>query len=94
MLVREATSRLGSPNVKPPQLEAILALCEGKDFCVSLPTGFGKTLIFAVPRRCLTPFDYRLLALHGCESPSSSDGGKTLPREMEALLGQESAHLA
>ena len=48
LLVREAASRLGFPNVKPHQPEAILAFCEGEDVCVSLPTGFGKTPIFAV----------------------------------------------
>ena len=48
VLVREAASRLGFANVKPQQLEAILAFCQGKDVFVSLPTGFGKTLIFAV----------------------------------------------
>ena len=46
VLVREAASRLGFTNVKPQQLEAILAFCGGKD--VLIPTGFGKTLIFAV----------------------------------------------
>ena len=48
VLVREAASRLGFANVKPQQMEAILAFCQGKDVFVSLPTGFGKTLIFAV----------------------------------------------
>ena len=48
VLVREAASRLGFTNVKPQQLEAILAFCGGKDVFVSLPTGFRKTLIFAV----------------------------------------------
>ena len=48
VLVREAASRLGFANVKPQQMEAILAFCQGKDVFVSFPTGFGKTLIFAV----------------------------------------------
>ena len=86
MLVREAASRIGFPNFKPQQLEAMLAFCKGKDVCVSHPTGFGKMLIFAVPPLVLNS------NCSGCESPSSSDGGKTLPREMGALLGQESVH--
>ena len=47
--LRSDFSTIGFSNVKPHQLEAILAFCEGKDVCVSLPTGFGKTPIFAVP---------------------------------------------
>ena len=45
---REAASQLGFASLKSQQLKAILAFCEGKDVFVSLPTGFGKTLIFAV----------------------------------------------
>ena len=48
VLVRKVASRLGFVNVKPQQLEAILAFCEGKDVFMSLPSGFRKTLIFAV----------------------------------------------
>ena len=47
-LIREAASRIGYDNVKPKQIEAVLEFCKGKDVFVSLPTGYGKTLIFAV----------------------------------------------
>ena len=54
--------------------------------------GSGRRRFSLFPRCCLRPFDDRILALHGCETPSSSDGGKILPREIGAFLGQESAH--
>ena len=47
-LIREAASRIGYDNVKPKQIEAVLEFCKGKDVFVSLPTGYRKTLIFAV----------------------------------------------
>ena len=34
--------------LKPKQLEAIVAFCEGQDVFVSLPTGFGKSVIYAI----------------------------------------------
>ena len=34
--------------LKPKLLEAILAFCEGQDVFVSLPTGFGKSVIYAI----------------------------------------------
>ena len=47
-LIREAASKIGYENVKPKQIETVLEFCKGKDVFVSLPTGYGKTLIFAV----------------------------------------------
>ena len=51
VLIREAASRKGYANVKPKQLETVLEFGKGKDVFVSLPTGFGKTLIYV---RCIT----------------------------------------
>jgi superfamily II DNA helicase RecQ len=34
--------------LKKEQLEAVLSLVAGKDVFVSLPTGFGKSLCFAI----------------------------------------------
>jgi len=47
-LLSSSSLALGFVNVKPQQLEAILAFCEGKDVFVSRPAELGKTLIFAV----------------------------------------------
>ena len=47
-LIREADSKTGYENVKPKQIEAVLEFCKEKDIFVPLPTGYGKTLIFAV----------------------------------------------
>ena len=38
----------GYPRLRTSQLKAIVAFCQGKDVFVSLPTGFGKTLIYAL----------------------------------------------
>ena len=35
-------------NMKDKQVEAVTSFLEGKDTFVSLPTGFGKSLIYAV----------------------------------------------
>ena len=43
----EVATRLGS-SLKDKQLEAILGFMSGKDVFVSLPTGYGKSLIYAV----------------------------------------------
>jgi ATP-dependent helicase YprA (DUF1998 family) len=36
------------PHLRTSQLKSIVAFCQGKDVFVSLPTGFGKTLIYAL----------------------------------------------
>ena len=43
----EVATRLGF-SLKDKQLEAILGFMSGKDVFVSLPTGYGKSLIYAV----------------------------------------------
>jgi len=35
-------------TLKPKQLEAIQKFCSGKDVFVSLPTGYGKSVIYAI----------------------------------------------
>ena len=44
----DSAEMLGYYNMKVKQLEAVKALIEGNDTFVSLPTGFGKSLIYAV----------------------------------------------
>ena len=35
-------------QLKDQQVEAIVKFCEGQDVFVSLPTGFGKSMIYAL----------------------------------------------
>ena len=46
--ILESTRLLGYPSVYEKQEEAICAFIEGHDTFVSLPTGYGKSLIYAV----------------------------------------------
>ena len=43
----QAAAPLGYASLKPQQLEAIVEFVGGKDVFVVLPTGFGKSLIYA-----------------------------------------------
>ena len=43
-----ASRRMGVDGLKPKQLEAIESFVSGKDTFVSLSTGYGKSLIFAI----------------------------------------------
>lgn len=46
--LEEAARELGFEQVKPKQREAIEAFCSGKAVFVSLPTGYGKSIIYAI----------------------------------------------
>ena len=43
----QAAASLGYSQLKPQQLEAMTEFVSGKDVFVVLPTGFGKSLIYA-----------------------------------------------
>ena len=43
---------LGFANLKPEQHRAIVELVRGRDTFVSLPTGYGKSLIYQVLPAC------------------------------------------
>jgi len=43
-----ASQRMGIDGLKPKQLEAIESFVSGKDTFVSLPTGYGKSVTFAI----------------------------------------------
>ena len=44
----ESARRLGYDGLKDKQLEAIVSFLQGNDTFVALPTGYGKSLIYAV----------------------------------------------
>ena len=46
--LNEAVIEMGLSSLKPKQTEAILAIVAGKDTFVSLPTGYGKSIIYRV----------------------------------------------
>ena len=46
--IRESLQDLGIASLKLKQEEAILSFLDGKDTFVSLPTGYGKSLIYAL----------------------------------------------
>ena len=46
--VAEACCRMELNPLKPKQLEALNAFMSGKDTFVALPTGYGKSIIFAI----------------------------------------------
>ena len=46
--LHQASQRMGIKQLKPKQVEAITTFVSGKDTFVSLPTGYGKFIIFAV----------------------------------------------
>ena len=50
-----AAERIGLPSLNEKQKQAVRACLDGKDVCVSLPTGFGKSICF---QTMLFVFDY------------------------------------
>jgi ATP-dependent DNA helicase RecQ len=48
-----ARKRFGIERLRPEQEAAMLAILEGRDALVALPTGFGKSLIYQVPAMIL-----------------------------------------
>ena len=47
-IVLECGRLLGYPDMKDKQIEAAVAFLNGSDVFVSLPTGYGKSLIYAI----------------------------------------------
>ncbi len=46
--ISDSVSRLGIVSLREKQLEAIIAFTEGHDTFVSLPTGYGKSMIYGI----------------------------------------------
>ena len=47
-IIKESGPRLGYGELKNEQMKAILSFVHGNDTFVALPTGYGKSLIYAV----------------------------------------------
>lgn len=47
-VTKDLVTSMGFSNLKPKQVDAIDAFLKGHDVFVSLPTGYGKSLIFAM----------------------------------------------
>ena len=45
--VASVTRQFGLDQLKPKQIEVILAFVGGRDVFVSLPTGYGKLIMYA-----------------------------------------------
>jgi len=45
--IRESGKQLGYDKLRPKQIEAMTAFLQGNDVVVSLPTGYGKSIIYA-----------------------------------------------
>ena len=46
--IEEVTRLMGFNSLKPKQTESLRTFVSGKDTFVTLPTGYGKSVIFAV----------------------------------------------
>ena len=47
-MIDDAASSSGYPTLKPEQKRVLKAFVEGRDIFVSLPTGYGKSLCYAL----------------------------------------------
>ena len=47
-VILRAVQWVGFADPRPQQMEAIITFMQGKDVFVSLPTGYGKSLIYSV----------------------------------------------
>ena len=46
--LEEASREIGIDCLKPKQREAIESFVSGRDLFISLPTGYGKSIIYAI----------------------------------------------
>ena len=50
--VEEGLCHMGYKCIKPEQLTAVESLLNGDDMFVSIPTGFGKSLVYQLLQLC------------------------------------------
>jgi len=48
LALQQTVEEMGLSKLKPEQTEAILTIVSGKDVFVSLPTGYGKSIIYGI----------------------------------------------
>ena len=48
MAISSAVEEMGLNPLKEKQLEAVMAFMSGSDTFVSLPTGYGKSIVYAI----------------------------------------------
>ena len=59
--IRTGAKQLGYEDLKDKQMEAMCSFLNGNDVFVSLPTGFGKTIIYATLPFAFDSFRGRLI---------------------------------
>ena len=47
-IARTVAAEAGYKNLKPEQVQAVVEFVRGRDVFVSLPTGYGKSLIYGI----------------------------------------------
>ena len=52
----EVVQEAGLTALKPKQCEAIEGIVLGRDVFVAVPTGYGKSIIYALCQACMTNF--------------------------------------
>ena len=73
----EATKEIGIKALKPKQEEAILAFMAGNDTFVSLPTGYGKSLIYGILPLMFDKVRGELVSTHNSHTPSNLSNSLT-----------------
>ena len=60
--VREAALSLGYQHLKEKQIEAACQVLSGKDTFIALPTGYGKSIVYALLPRAFDKLQGKWLA--------------------------------
>lgn len=63
-VVAESARQLGFNTLKDKQLEAVCTFISGNDTFVSLPTGYGKSIIYAILPLVFDKMKGKLIAIN------------------------------